>query len=633
MKVFSRLKILIPALILIGVIGSAGAQLLSGMYAASKLEGLAGLAEAGRQRSDRFERLIELQMRLEKDVLQVQESLTDISATRGLDGLDDGPKLAAEAASAAHRKMDELEKLAPQAGVAQLATKMATLRTRFDAYYSAGRALSEAYVAGGPAAGNPLMEGFDKTSSALQEELDASWKTIANLKAESEKISASDADRMAADHLLILQSSIAICAFTVVMGLAVIAFTQFRVVFPLSKMTGRMLRLAEGDLEEAVCYVERRDEIGDMARSVLVFRETGKERLKLQGEMEENRRREEGERLERAKVQAAEAANLQSVVENLGAGLARLAECNIRMTIDDPFDGKFEVLRHDFNTSIAAFQATLEEVLASTGHLTNSSAEMQEASSNLAKRTEQQAVALEQTSAALEEITATVKQSAAHMNETRDLVHDARACTTASAGVVNDAIGAMKRIEETSSEIGTIIGVIDQIAFQTNLLALNAGVEAARAGDAGKGFAVVAQEVRELAQRSAGAAKQIEQLISTSSAVVKNGVHLVGETGEALRKIESFVSSINEKVDALTSASNEQSIGISEVQAAVASIDKMTQQNAAMVEESSAISIALAQSAAHLAELVKRFKLNRRTAIREAGAASSQPPVKRASAA
>ncbi len=616
-KKLARLRVLIPALILVGAIGSAGAQFASGLYAASKLEGLAALSAHERESSAKLEELIGLQRDLEYDVRGIQESLTDISATRGLNGLDDGPKLAADSLQSAHEEVAKIKDLAPKAGVAVLADRMNSLVSALDTYYAAGLVMSKAYVSGGPEAGNPLMSGFDKTADDLKNELVASSNMIETLRQKTSQEAIDDAAKMTADHVLIQRMAAAIGFFTLLMGSIVVIFTLFRVVRPLSKITQRMLSLADGEFDEDISFAERKDEIGDMARSVLVFRQSGLERIKLQEQAEENRRREDVERMERQRAQAAEAANLQTVVENLGAGLARLAECNIRMTIDDPFDGKFEVLRNDFNTSIAAFQATLEEVLASTAQLSDSSAEMQEASANLAKRTEQQAVALEETSAALEQITATVRQSSTHMNETRNLVREARSCTSASSDVVRNAVGAMKRIEETSSEIGKIIDVIDQIAFQTNLLALNAGVEAARAGDAGKGFAVVAQEVRELAQRSAAAAREIAQLISTSSTVVKDGVQLVGETGEALEKIDHFVTSIDEKVDALTSASNEQSIGISEVQSAVSSIDQMTQQNAAMVEESSAISVTLATNAAHLAELVQRFKLNRRTRVRD----------------
>ncbi|MFF2321796.1 methyl-accepting chemotaxis protein [Agrobacterium sp. NPDC058088] len=306
-------------------------------------------------------------------------------------------------------------------------------------------------------------------------------------------------------------------------------------------------------------------------------------------------------------------------VEELGAALERLSQCNIRVTLDKPFVGELERLRLDFNKSIAEFQKTLENVLGQTGDLTRSSQEVSEASVDLAERSREQAVALEETSAALEEITATVRSSTENMKETRKLVQSARASTVASTEVVERTVDAMQRIETASREISQIIGVIDEIAFQTNLLALNAGVEAARAGDAGKGFAVVAQEVRELAQRSANAAKEIKALINNSGTEVLEGVRLVGETGEALKQIDALVRHIDGNVDTISKAADEQAVGISEINKAVNRLDRMTQENAAMSARTTVISTTLAQGADALAQLVSLFKLNRRATQREDG--------------
>ena len=390
-------------------------------------------------------------------------------------------------------------------------------------------------------------------------------------------------------------------------------FMKLRAIGPLTAIGGYMSRLAAGDYSQEVPFAQRRDEIGDMARSVQTFRSAAMERKRLREEMEAGRLLSDEAKALQERQRMEEAAQLKQVVDTLGAGLRRLAQCNIQKTLDDEFAEQFEVLRTDFNNSIATFQETLEQVLSKTVQINDSAVAMNEAATNLSRRTEQQAAALEQTAASLEEVTSTIRASVDRTAETRNLVRDARTCAMKSSSVVSNAIDAMKRIEGASGEIGKIIDVIDQIAFQTNLLALNAGVEAARAGEAGKGFAVVAQEVRDLAQRSAAAAKEINTLIANSRSEVSSGVQLVVETGSALQQIETYVSEIDVKVEAITTASREQAVGLGEISSAVNSIDQMTQQNAAMVEETTAISRSLAADSDVLATVVGRFQLGRRS--------------------
>jgi methyl-accepting chemotaxis protein len=231
------------------------------------------------------------------------------------------------------------------------------------------------------------------------------------------------------------------------------------------------------------------------------------------------------------------------------------------------------------------------------------------AADDLAQRTERQAAGLEQTAAALDQITATVRRSSEGAERARQVTMTAKAAAERSGAVVEEAVQAMGGIEKSSQSITQIIGVIDEIAFQTNLLALNAGVEAARAGEAGRGFAVVAQEVRALAQRSADAAKEIKGLISASTQQVGKGVKLVGETGETLREILVQVAEINELVGEIAASSKEQAVGLAEVNQAVNQMDQVTQQNAAMVEQSTAASHALSNEAAQLERLIARFQV------------------------
>jgi methyl-accepting chemotaxis protein len=240
-------------------------------------------------------------------------------------------------------------------------------------------------------------------------------------------------------------------------------------------------------------------------------------------------------------------------------------------------------------------------------------AEINTASDDLARRAERTAASLEESAAALDEITAAVRKSAEGANAARDAVMAAKAGAEASAKVVDDTVEAMVTIEGSSRQISTIIGVIDEIAFQTNLLALNAGVEAARAGDAGRGFAVVATEVRALAQRSADAAKEIKTLISSSGRQVEAGVKLVGETGKALGRIVAQVNQLNALVTDIAASAQEQATALAEVNTAVNQMDQVTQQNAAMVEQSTAASHSLAGEAAELARLVGQFNLGEGT--------------------
>jgi methyl-accepting chemotaxis protein len=267
-------------------------------------------------------------------------------------------------------------------------------------------------------------------------------------------------------------------------------------------------------------------------------------------------------------------------------------------------------MRLSMNEAVERLGDALSAVARSTDLIDSGSREISHSADDLSKRTEQQAASLEETAAALDEITVNVKNASQRAEEARLASEAADRSATRSGEIVSEAVGAMARIEQSSSQISNIIGVIDEIAFQTNLLALNAGVEAARAGDAGKGFAVVAQEVRELAQRSAQAAKEIKELIRNSSEEVRTGVKLVRETGEALKTIQENIVDVNGHMQAIAGSAREQSTGLSEVNAAVNQMDQTTQQNAAMVEEANAASATLAQETVNLRQLIARFQLS-----------------------
>jgi len=383
------------------------------------------------------------------------------------------------------------------------------------------------------------------------------------------------------------------------------------VVNPVNALTGVMGRLASGDNGVEVPAVERGDEIGEMARAVLVFKEAAIEKLRLEAETSEARAAAEGERARNEEQKAREAAEDHAVVSALAAGLSALAAGDLTYRITEPFAAKAQQLKDDFNRTAGQLQETMVTIAEAIVGMRNGTGEISQAADDLSRRTEQQAASLEETAAALDQITATVKKTAEGAHQASQVTGQARVGAEKSGEVVRQAVAAMAQIEKSSQQIGQIIGVIDEIAFQTNLLALNAGVEAARAGEAGKGFAVVASEVRALAQRSAEAAKEIKELISTSTQQVEQGVDLVGQTGEALEKIVVQVGEITGLVTEIAASAREQSTGLGEVNSAVNQMDQVTQQNAAMVEESTAASHNLAQEAEELAHLVAKFRLGR----------------------
>nr|AGU12314.1 Methyl-accepting chemotaxis protein (MCP) signaling domain [uncultured organism] len=404
---------------------------------------------------------------------------------------------------------------------------------------------------------------------------------------------------------------IALFAIVLVLGIFGMSVIFIRVIRPIGTLTRCMGTLADGDLSVVIPGVARRDEMGDMARSVEVFQHAAIRNRELEASTEENRKRAERERTEmQARIQAEAEDRLTRATSALAAGLKRLAAGDMLCEISELFAPRFEELRADFNTSVSQLRSTLVTVGTSALSVSNGSKEISRASDNLAKRTEYQAASLEETAAALDEVTVNVAATSKRASEARELVRSTRTCAETSGVVVNNAVSAMERIEESARHISQIIGVIDEIAFQTNLLALNAGVEAARAGDAGKGFAVVAQEVRELAQRSANAAKEIKALISNSAVAVGEGVKLVNDTGRGLKTISELVQSINQHMDAIATAAQEQSGGLAEVNTAVNNLDQATQQNAAMVEEMNAAGAGLADDAHGLTHLLTHFRMH-----------------------
>ncbi|ARQ13907.1 methyl-accepting chemotaxis protein (plasmid) [Rhizobium etli] len=396
-------------------------------------------------------------------------------------------------------------------------------------------------------------------------------------------------------------------------------FLRRRAIVPLDGMKAYMGNLAEGDFSTEVPYANRSDEIGAMSKAVAVFRRNALERQDAQ--KRETALRDQEFQRERSQMaeKAAEEQQREAVIEALTYGLDQLSLGNLDCRITTAFAPAYETLRAKFNNSMNALGASMAEISRTSRQVGSSSAGITEAADSLASRTEQQAAMLEEATAALGEMNAKTKDASDHAGKATGMMAETRSSAEHSAAVVREAIDAMQRIEGSSAQIGEIVNVIDEIAFQTNLLALNAGVEAARAGEAGKGFAVVAQEVRELALRSANAAKEIRSLISTSSSEVSTGVELVNRTGKALMEIEGQVEQVAGLIARIVSVSSEQAVAIGEINASVNALDEVTQRNAAMAAETVSACRALGGQTQTLEGVVSRFQI-------DAAAAGSRSP-------
>jgi len=441
--------------------------------------------------------------------------------------------------------------------------------------------------------------------------LDAFRASAASLKEQAMSLSASLTAAQHAAATNILWTLVIAGGIAGALALGLIWILCNAIVNPIVGMTRTMTALAGGNNDIEVPALDRGDEVGRMAQAVSVFKDAAIEKQRLERESDLTRARAETERRANDEQKAHDAADVEFAIDGLATGLSKLAEGDVAYRINETFVGRLDRLRTDFNSALATLQQTLASVGDNASAIHANADEIRAATDDLAKRTEQQAAAVEQTAAAVEEVTTTVKDAAARAEDVGQRVERTRVGAEKSGEVVRRAVAAMEGISHSSHEITKIIDVIDDIAFQTNLLALNAGVEAARAGEAGKGFAVVAQEVRELAQRSADAAKGIKTLITTSTDQVDAGVALVGETGKALQAIVEEVREINEHIRAIVVSTREQSTGLQEINNAVNTMDRNTQQNAAMVEEQTATSHTLASEANTLNELLKQFNLGK----------------------
>ncbi|MBS3963373.1 MAG: PAS domain-containing protein [Methylomonas sp.] len=300
---------------------------------------------------------------------------------------------------------------------------------------------------------------------------------------------------------------------------------------------------------------------------------------------------------------------IEGVLGDIGNTMGGMAEGDLTRRITRDYQGIYLDCKNDINATIDKLNEIFGQVIESATYINNSSQEIASGNNNLSQRAEQQAANLEQTAASMEELTSTVKNNADNAQQANAVASSARELAEKGGNVVHAAVTAMQDINDSSNKIADIIGVIDEIAFQTNLLALNASVEAARAGEQGRGFSVVATEVRNLAQRSATAARESKELIQSSVQKVRSGTEYVNQTGAALNEIVGSVKKVGDIVAAIANASAEQSAGIAQVNQAVAQMDEITQQNAALAEEASAASVSMSDLSANMVDLLAFFKL------------------------
>lgn len=408
-----------------------------------------------------------------------------------------------------------------------------------------------------------------------------------------------------------MSSIVAAIALIVFVGGVIATVTAVSLKRKFSRTVAQAKRLADNDMTVEITDTEGANELAQIARTLVVFKQNTLERQRLASDA---RSREAAALAERE----AEMQNQARVVREIGAGLDRLTRGDLTQIIpspaNDPFPAEYDELREAYNVVVGSLSGTLSRISVVADQVRVGSEEITSAAEDLSSRAETQAATLEQSAAALNELTESVKSTANRAKNAEQTSLDNRSIAESGASVVRDAVVAMKGIENSSDQITRIIGVIDDIAFQTNLLALNAGVEAARAGEAGRGFAVVASEVRGLAQRASDSAREIKTLISESATQVETGSALVDRTGECLEQILRKAQDVSDQISAIAVAASEQSTGLGEITMGVNQLDQVTQQNAAVAEAANAVATSLQQRADDLMREFADFRTGDATA-------------------
>ncbi|WP_395004831.1 methyl-accepting chemotaxis protein [Cypionkella sp.] len=619
-------------------------------------------------------------LEIKTDVIQVQQWLTDISATRGAPGFDDGYDEAAGYADRFNADVKAARKLAAGLRLPKVMTALDQLEKAFPAYYEGGREMAQAYIASGPEGGNLQMGVFDGVAQVMGEATETLVKTVeAAASATLSDLTASASEAVDSNTALI--NRMGFFALAALMVTAVGLTYLFRDLSGSFKsLDADIATVMAGDAEVMLQLdVERRDEFGPIAKALAAFRTSlvaGRKQqaaIRAAAAQEEALRREaEDLRFEQAQAEARRAAtekadaeavrlrerktaaeiaevvaacakgdfshrlrtddkegvfadlcqgmNRIGEVTNEGLGAVRnalnhLAKGDLTYRLPEHFRGVFGEIATTMNQTAVNLTRTLLDLSVSATAVDTSSREISGATENLAQRSQQNAVMLEHTASALEQMTSTIKSSATSAETARTAVEEISVKATAGQAIVNRAVAAIDEIQSSSDGITKILQLMGEISFQTNLLALNAAVEAARAGEAGRGFAVVASEVRALAQRSSEAAHEIAELIETSGSNVKHGVELVHDSGRALQDIVASVADVSTKITEIVNASRDTAHSIGEISTATNEIDRTTQRNTAVFQETSAAVRSLQAEATSLAKAVGAFRLDARSNI------------------
>ncbi|MEX2697202.1 methyl-accepting chemotaxis protein [Rhizobium mongolense] len=453
-----------------------------------------------------------------------------------------------------------------------------------------------------------LMEGISSGTFEGQNVLSASE----SLKWAGQQLTAVAVEPTAevfAPAVLMISKILGITGITALVTLIVSIMASRSISKPISQLVSSMKRLALGDTRGTIEGTTRSDEVGDMSRAVVVFRDNAVAKTNAEADArrseklaEAERKAMEAEKGERLRTQA-------DIVNQIGRGLSALAKGNLRCQISGKFPDDYRQLKSDFNDALVQLNHTIQSVAGQATSMSETLDQISNASNSLAEQTEQQAVVLDGAVSTMTAIARDVSQTADAATRADQLVSEAHIAAGSSDEIISSALSGMAEIERSSVDIASIITVIDEIAFQTNLLALNAGVEASRAGDAGKGFAVVASEVRALAQRSAEAAKEIKDLIDVSSQRVARGMQLVGSTSDVLKYVANHIKLIRSMVSEIATTAAGQANHLAEFKSTISQIDAATQQTASMADESMVACRSLQREATHLLTLISQFVL------------------------